>query len=67
MLQQLAQAFILIRENGELPWPMADYTCYAWLKLEPHTYPDLLPRGAFAKWFYGVFFRWALPFNQNPM
>ncbi|TVY92831.1 hypothetical protein LAWI1_G006042 [Lachnellula willkommii] len=66
MLLQLAQTIILIRENKDFPWPMADYTYYTWLGPDAHSYPNLLPRKAFTKWFYGLFFRWALPFNQNP-
>lgn len=66
MLLQLAQTVILIRENKDFPWPMAYYTYYTWSGPNAHSYPDLLPRKAFTKWFYGLFFRWALPFNQNP-
>ncbi|TVY26359.1 hypothetical protein LHYA1_G006012 [Lachnellula hyalina] len=66
MLLQLAQTIIMIRENKEFLWPMADYTYYTWSGPGPHLYPDLLPRKAFTKWFYGLFFRWALPFNQKP-
>ena len=66
MLKKLTQVGVLNKSPPEHPMPMADYTYYIWSQPTPkHTYSDLLPRKAFNKWFYALFFRLALPINQN--
>jgi hypothetical protein len=59
-LDALAQILILVRQNEELPCPLADYTFYTWSKPGPYTFYVLLPRKEFTKWFYSLFFRLAL-------
>ncbi|KAF4632283.1 hypothetical protein G7Y89_g5844 [Cudoniella acicularis] len=64
-LQQLAQVRIRIRENNEITWPMADYSYYVWAQASPNSFSQLMPRAEFTKWFYGLFFRLTLPFQQQ--
>ena len=65
-LQKLTQVNILGKPPPEHPMPMVNYTYYMWSQpSSTFVYPDLLPRKAFNKWFYALFFRLALPFNQN--
>jgi hypothetical protein len=65
-LAALSQVAILIRENPDLPYPLADYTFYLWSQPNlKHEFSSLLSRKAFSKWFYGLFFRLALPYYQD--
>lgn len=51
---------------GEPAWPLGDYTIYRLAgKSLSQPINELLPRVAFSKWFYGLFFRLALPFNLD--
>jgi hypothetical protein len=62
MLKKLTQVEVLY--DGEPPWPMAYYTKYRLCGASlDQPFNELLPRPAFNKWFYGLFFRLALPFN----
>lgn len=46
--------------------PMADFSFYTWSSPEPLSdYEFLLHRKGFHRWFYSLFFRIALPFNQD--
>jgi hypothetical protein len=68
-LEQLTMVSIMDRPNPIYSYPMTHYTHYTHLggpfELTNHAFVDLLPRKPFTKWFFGVFFRLALPFNQN--
>jgi hypothetical protein len=64
-LSALSQIQVLIRENTQMAYPMADYTYYTWSVAGPHIFPSLLPRKKFTKWFYSLFFRLALPMTLN--
>lgn len=66
MLQELCDIMIFVGENKNYVYPMADYTIYAWSNPNPQRpYSGLLERRQFIKWFYGLFFRLALPYEQN--
>jgi hypothetical protein len=61
MLEQLTQVMIVAR--GQAPLPMADYTAYgSFATTLKRDFGTLLPRKAFNVWFYGLFFKLALPF-----
>ncbi|KAE8445339.1 hypothetical protein EG329_013461 [Mollisiaceae sp. DMI_Dod_QoI] len=65
-LKALTQVAVLVRGNTELPYPLADFTFYSWCQPTiKHDFSSLLPRKAFTKWFYALFFRLALPFEQD--
>ncbi|CZR68941.1 uncharacterized protein PAC_18842 [Phialocephala subalpina] len=65
-LKALTQVAVLQRGNPAYPCPLSDYTIYVWCQPNiKHGFSCLLPRKAFTKWFYGLFFRLALPYEQD--
>jgi hypothetical protein len=67
MLEQLTLVEVLPRSGFPSgAWPMANYTKYRLAGPSLfRSFSTLLPREAFKKWFYALFFRLALPFDQN--
>ncbi|KAG9231841.1 hypothetical protein BJ875DRAFT_103654 [Amylocarpus encephaloides] len=63
MLTQLTSVVVFDRGLDEL-MPMRDYVIYGYGG-PPASFNRLLPKRAFMKWFYALFFRLALPFNQD--
>jgi hypothetical protein len=64
MLLKLTQVKVLFA--GSQPVPMADYTLYqAQWPPKPHNFRSLLPRKAFCKRLYGLFFKLALPMPSD--
>lgn len=61
----LTQVAVLMR--GTPPLAMSDFTAYVWAPIpnSQHSFSNLLPRKRFTKWFYGLFFRLMLPFEQD--
>jgi hypothetical protein len=66
ILKQLCQVAVLVRDDQSFPFPLAQYTSYNWSQLNPeHEFSSLLPRKAFTKWFYALFFKLAIPFGHE--
>ncbi|KUJ24365.1 uncharacterized protein LY89DRAFT_19491 [Mollisia scopiformis] len=64
MLRQLTQIKVIFA--GDPFWPMGNYTKYRLAGTSLHQpFGELLPRIAFNKWFYGLFFSLASPFNLD--
>ncbi len=65
-LSALFQVLVLVGENNQLPFPMADYSVYTYSNPEPvTTFPQLVPRKKFEHWFTSLFFRLVLPMRQH--
>lgn len=67
MLKQLTQVDIVHDGESPLdPLPLGNYTIYRRVKApSSRAFRDLVPRPAFRRWFYGLFFRLALPSCQD--
>ena len=66
MLKKLTQAHVVREAPKGSKWPLWYYISYSWARGPPrYAVASLLPREHFKKWFYGLFFRLALPFNQD--
>ncbi|TGO17142.1 hypothetical protein BTUL_0020g00270 [Botrytis tulipae] len=63
MAQQLTSVTVLSR--GEEPWPMTNYIDYGLSKPFLRQFGGLLSRKPFMKWFYALFFRFAIPYNSD--
>lgn len=65
ILAQLTQVEVIDRGEGG-PWPLANYNKYSLAGPSLfRAFLTLLSREKFKKWFYTLFFRLALPFNQD--
>ncbi|KAB8297733.1 hypothetical protein EYC80_001535 [Monilinia laxa] len=66
MLEKLTQVEVVSEPGKDDLFPLTRYTCYRPTipRSKSHS-PNSLPRIEFARWFYGLFFRLALPYNVN--